>query len=339
MTHKIAQILDGLGKKAAAEIDKLEMACGYPSEDVRLLAQSTQAVRQRLAELSLDPDDTTPSELYHALQARYQKDAQVIEAALGLDSVSSDEQKTQTAIELTKRCLANANVWALKRSFTKQLIKNLAPNRTKKLRGFRSVDSMLKRANVGLILLLATEIESPTWKKKLQKQLNQADTSRWEMRPILITRLPLAVRLKKGAVAEKTTGTIGLTDSKSTVLSIVLTALHEAANLSGRDFTDALGKVHPVLAWWTANSHLVAWLDHQPVSLNIYDAAKDYENGSYEQRSYQHGGQSFWRRLLNRYEAYEKYTETALAEAGGATDTPGSGKLTPELVTVEDFDV
>ena len=145
MTHKIAHILGDLGDKAAAEIAKLETALGWPSEDVRLLALRHSQVRQKLKQLRLDPDDTRPKELYHALATRFSTDCQNLDKALKIGQATYS-QKIHIAVELAKLCLKGQMLWTLKNSHIKQMLRAQPPVQTKKLLQFRSLESMLKCA-------------------------------------------------------------------------------------------------------------------------------------------------------------------------------------------------
>jgi hypothetical protein len=55
---------------------RLEAAHGNPALDIRISHEVKQAARAKLMQLGLDPDDTTPAELYHGLQERIKADDQ-----------------------------------------------------------------------------------------------------------------------------------------------------------------------------------------------------------------------------------------------------------------------
>src|SRR6266404_4594616 len=83
--NKIISAILGQSEPAVAKaIAKLEAKNGYPSHDVRHLAENIQKTRLKLTELGLDPDDTTGEELYHALLVRFNQDSQKFDKQFSL---------------------------------------------------------------------------------------------------------------------------------------------------------------------------------------------------------------------------------------------------------------
>lgn len=327
MSHKIAALFGELEDKTMAELHKLEAACGFPAEDARLLAENNQTVRQKLADLNLDPDDTTPVELYFGLSARYQQDSQQIESALGLSNNLAANEKTATVIELLANHL-NSTAWALKNSSAKEALKSLKPTRTKKILAFRSFDSMLKRQPAALLLLIAAQIESPSWRGGYNRWLKKSSASQWEARRPQLYKLPTVLNTQ--VAYEKSVGAVGISDSDEPVLGQFLEIARAISRLDGHDPMLELGKVHPALLWWASSSHLVAWLDGQPISFNIFDVYDNQKSDApYKRRSYQHGGQSLWQRLVQRYGEYEKHIQAEVTEPA---------RLAPEWLSLENFD-
>ncbi|HCM51659.1 TPA: hypothetical protein DIS56_00790 [Candidatus Saccharibacteria bacterium] len=334
MRHKIARLLGDLEHLAAVEIERLEAALGYPSEDVRLMADNHTAVRRKLAELKLDPDDTTSQELYHALSARYRQDCLGFEQKLGISDVTP-LQRAHIAIEMAKLCLSGQSAWALKCSVAKQLLATLPPNRTKKLLGFRSLDSMLKRTHAGLILLLANHVESPSWQKRFHSRLANSDPSNWELKDLNIVKLPKVIS-QNAVVFEQSAGTIGVGHADLPILSWLAQILQAASLACSSDMTRQLLAIEPALRWWLDNNHRVAWLDKEPVSLNLTDVAINHHSDSFEQRSLIHGGRSLWQKLLSRYEDLPQELADLPKVGPELADTK---KFAPELVAVEEISV
>lgn len=330
MPHKIAHLLGELGDKAAGEIERLEAACGWPSEDVRLLADNHSLVRQKLAELKLDPADTKPQELYHALATRFKQDCQRLEQSLGIDQAMV-WQKVHISIELAKLCLADQTVWALKPSRIKELLRELPPNRTKKALGFRSYESMLKRTDVAVVLLVASLIESASWRTKYQTQLKKADPNDWQLCLIHISALPNSLDVRSAVVLDRVAGSIGVSYQDQATLPLLAQILQAASVMIGKDVMSNLANLFPALSWWVDNSHLVAWLDNEPVSLNIVDVAASPDD-SYDERSLKHGGHGLWRQLIKRYKDYGPFAQTSFA-------VEADQNLAPQLAIAEDADV
>src|SRR5947208_2061243 len=104
MSKTLARLLGKSEKEVVAAISKLEALCGYPSEDVRLLAENKQKLRAKTMQLGLDPDDTTDEELYYALLGRFSRDSQTIDKALGVNDSTKLDERIDKAIQLVNHC-------------------------------------------------------------------------------------------------------------------------------------------------------------------------------------------------------------------------------------------
>ena len=78
MSAHLSKLVGKAEKEVAQFIAEMEDEFGNPSADVRLLAEVNRLARQKMAELGLDPRDTTGEELYHTLGARFDRDAKPI---------------------------------------------------------------------------------------------------------------------------------------------------------------------------------------------------------------------------------------------------------------------
>lgn len=76
--------------------------------------------------------------------------------------------------------------FALKTSKLRTLLKGLAPKKTMKTIGYRSVDSMLKHESPIEVLAVAWLIEPATWQKKLLSEYKKLKPSDFEERPIRV---------------------------------------------------------------------------------------------------------------------------------------------------------
>jgi hypothetical protein len=160
MSKPISQILNHPERAVAKAIAKLEDKNGYPSHDVRLTAENIQKVRSKLAELNLDPDDTTGEELYQALMVKFQEDSRRFDEHFGMHARGFDE-KSSKAFELVSKNADLPERWVMKASWAKSLLRQHPPKRVMKQLHYRSIDSMLKRENLAEIYLGIEFIESP----------------------------------------------------------------------------------------------------------------------------------------------------------------------------------
>src|SRR5687767_11980785 len=67
MSNLLSDLLGATEPLFSMSVKQLETASGLPGSDVRLIAEIVGKVHIKTKELKLDPKDTTPQELYHAL--------------------------------------------------------------------------------------------------------------------------------------------------------------------------------------------------------------------------------------------------------------------------------
>lgn len=184
MTRYLSLALGAQEPLFSHSIRQLEQASGAPSADIRLTTDIQNRTRQKIAELGLDPNDTTGPELYSALHERIKHDDAQVRAVLELDdSVNSMDILTRVeeviaAAEMPKSC------FALKASVAKRLFKKKAPKNVMKRLGYRSLDSMLKHEPVSAIYAAAVIAESDTWRRHFYEQYDGLRPSDFEMRPM-----------------------------------------------------------------------------------------------------------------------------------------------------------
>lgn len=165
-------------------IQQLEQASGLPSADIRLSADLQQKMRQKIAELGLDPTDTTGPELYSALHERLKIDDTRVRTILGI----TNESATTDVLASVHNLLASAELhkmcFALKQPVAKRLLKKKVPKNVMKRLGYRSVESMLKHEPVAQLFAAAMLCESPTWHKAFYEQYTTLHPNDFEVRPI-----------------------------------------------------------------------------------------------------------------------------------------------------------
>ncbi len=302
MTHKIAHLLGEAGDKIGLEIEKLEAATGHTGHDAKLVGQHQHEVRVKIAELGLDPEDTTPQELYHALRARYKRDAEQFQTDFGLH----DDQDSQVRlVELANNILHYHRQWALKPSAAKSLLQELPPLRTRKVMGYRSNDSMLKRADTAFIVAMARRLESSTWQTKWAKAVKAAPAANHEMTNLKIIMTADHELDSISSAKEAAAIIVPLREDFEPPQGFgqVLEIVAAAQRALDKDLGEDIDKLHASLRWWAQNLHLTAWLEEQPVSFNVFDIARDINGESdFEERSYEHAGQKIWQKLSAGYD-------------------------------------
>jgi hypothetical protein len=320
MSKILGSILDQPERSVKKLINKLEAKNGYPSHDVRHLAENIQKTRLKIAGLGLDPDDTTGQELHHALLVKFQKGARAFDAQNNLSSRDFNSKAT-TAIELVTKNIDLPERWALKSGAIKNLLRQHPPKRLMKRLNYRSLESMLKRESLCELLLASQAAESPSWQKELARAISKLDSSSFELRTVSIKSLS---RAKWGAldspslIYDEHTGSLGLIESSQPpdmpLLSMVVRIVEELGRFKQLDLSSAVAKLSPTLAWWSDTGGLIANLDSEQVSLSINDVSRNaLEPLAYERRSLDGSRRSFWQKLLQRYDNQLEIEEDLLA--------------------------
>lgn len=185
MTRYLSAALGAQQPLFGQSIMELERASGRPGADIRLSSELMRQVRLKVAELGLDPNDTTGPELYAALQARLQRDEQTVRAALSLaDSATSEE--VLNGIQKYLKAHVSGMSFSLKAATVKRLLKKKIPKNTMKRLGYRSFESMLKHEPVAHIYAAALMVESPSWQKSFRDQYSNLRSSDFEQRSIAV---------------------------------------------------------------------------------------------------------------------------------------------------------
>lgn len=186
MTRYLSLALQAEEPVFSQSIQQLEEASGRPSADIRLSVDLQARSRQKIAELGLDPEDTTGPELYNALHERLKHDDMRVRSVLSIpkeatavDILASIELLVEQA-EVPKQC------FALRAAAAKRLFKKKVPKVAMKKLGYRSVESMLKHEPVANLYAAAFMVESNTWRKAFYEQYATLRPSDFEVRPIHI---------------------------------------------------------------------------------------------------------------------------------------------------------
>ena len=172
-------------------LHKLEAASGYPSHDIRFTTEVMQSSRLKMQQLGLDPSDTTPEELYHALQQRIAEDDARLNRTLrtrAATHVSAEAEVVSGMIHALQELPDSNPCYALKGSVLKVLIKKQPPKKAMKALGYRSLASFLKHESPVLILTAAWLTEDTAWKNKLLGQYQKLRPNDFENRSIALVQ-------------------------------------------------------------------------------------------------------------------------------------------------------
>jgi hypothetical protein len=184
MTRYLSSALGAQQPLFSQSILELERASGRPSADIRLSSEVIQKVRLKVAELGLDPQDTTGPELYHALQDRLKHDERLVRSALAIAEGATSADVLVRVQKFFDGHEAMQSTFALKSIAAKRLLKKKVPKNVMKQLGYRSLDSMLKHEPVAAVYAAAAIVESASWHRTFREQYTKLQPSDFEQRHI-----------------------------------------------------------------------------------------------------------------------------------------------------------
>lgn len=187
MTRYLSEALGAEEPTFSLGIRQLEQASGLPRADIRLTTKTMQQTRAKLAELGLDPYDTTGPELYGALHQRIAYDEQIVRRALSLDADANAVDILSRVGQFVETLAAPKQCFALKASVAKRLFKKKMPKATMRRLGYRSLDSMLKHESVPHLFAAALIAESASWQRLFREQYAKLRPNDFEMRSMTLT--------------------------------------------------------------------------------------------------------------------------------------------------------
>jgi len=231
----LAKLLGKNDIQLSSFASRLESLSGYPNEDNRLLAEVLAKSALKINSLRLDPADTTAKELYQALLLVYAKHSSEFGRAIGEKDSDSPALKLKRLSQLVA-VVAGSRVWALKTAVAKDLLRKHPPKRLMKHLGYRSVNSMLKREDIGELFLGMELLESTRFLKSIRgakRSLTSSDFALCTARVVVLPQSRWAEPAKKSPLLSYSaeTGTAGLWPNRlvntTTYLGLLL-LVHQA---------------------------------------------------------------------------------------------------------------
>jgi hypothetical protein len=192
MTRFLSESLQAPEPSFRLGLKRLESANGNPSTDIRFTTEVHHATRQKLQQLGLDPKDTTAEELYIVLQQRISDDDARLTQALrkvAATHISAEADPVAGMIHVLQDLPDSKRCFGLKNNVAKSLLKKLAPKKTMKQLGYRSLDSMLKHEQPVTIMAAAWLVEGAGWQHKLIDQYKKLTPTDFENRSIQLISL------------------------------------------------------------------------------------------------------------------------------------------------------
>jgi hypothetical protein len=173
-------------------LHEFEAATGNQSLDISLSVENNQTANLKLRELGLDQNDSTPLEIYHALQSLAKRHDEYLYLASGSPDFNDSAQMILVLESLFGKAEINTEVWAVKAGSMRRLLRQHPPRMVMKRLGYRSAESMIKRENVAELILGARLLESSSWMSRLLKSYKQLNPSDFETRKLQLVAMEIA---------------------------------------------------------------------------------------------------------------------------------------------------
>lgn len=186
MSKILRDLLDAEEPIFSLSLRQLETASGHKGVDAALIGEISRKMRESMIALNLDPDDTTGPELYSALMARMKVDNDRVTKIVGGTDADDVKQMVPLMVKAVEALPINRQVWVLKRSVAKRLLKTMPPQQLMKHLGYRSVDSMLKHENIDEVYTALRFSEGGEWLNKYNELFKTIKPSDFENRDISI---------------------------------------------------------------------------------------------------------------------------------------------------------
>lgn len=187
MTRFLSESLQAPRPLLRASLRRLEAANGHPNHDIRFSTEVMRLSRGKLLELGLDPHDSTPSEVYRALQERLSADDAALARklrTLSATHVSAEADVVAGMVHALKELDDSKYCFAIKNSRLKSLFKKVPPKKAMKRLGYRSLDSFLRHEPPVSAMAAAWLSEGQTWQRKFFDQYKQLKAADFESRAI-----------------------------------------------------------------------------------------------------------------------------------------------------------
>ena len=189
MCKLVAELTSSDQRVAREMFARLERSCGDPGVDVRITSEIYGKLHMKMRALGLDPNDTTPRELYQSLLNLTALHDTFLAKRLGIVHTNNADEVSDAVIKLIDRLKIPKSAWAIKPMTIRRLLKATPPKTLMKLLSYRSLDSMLKRESPAMLLTIARHVEPSPWQVKFVNSYRKLHPLDFESRPIEVELL------------------------------------------------------------------------------------------------------------------------------------------------------
>ncbi len=176
MSKLLVDLLGADEREFRRLISRLELASLQPAVDIRLTAEIVAKTREKMQQLGLDTNDTTPKELFYALKNRLIEDDNAFRQKLEITTRTTSEQLTAILATVATKLSSKEYALSLSSAGTKRVLMAVPPRKTLKALKLRSLESVLKREDPRLLYALATQLEDESWHSQVQAKIRRLPT-------------------------------------------------------------------------------------------------------------------------------------------------------------------
>ncbi len=163
MSKLLRNLLDAKEPLFTQSLRELEFDSGKKGVDIKLSAEIIEKTHDVIRSLGLDSNDTTDKELFHALDHRVRQQNQNLAKSLGSSDDAPVKELVPKLVELAAQAKMPRNVWVLKKSVAKDLLREMHPKVMMHHLGYRSIESMFKNENFAEIYTALRFSEGDKW--------------------------------------------------------------------------------------------------------------------------------------------------------------------------------
>ncbi|HSX24330.1 MAG TPA: hypothetical protein VLE74_04470 [Candidatus Saccharimonadales bacterium] len=184
MCKLVAELVDADKQVVGEMFARMERQSGNPGVDLHLTGEIYGRLHMKMRELGLDPNDTTPHELYLSLLNLTVLHDKFLAARLGIKHTDDPEEIAEAVVRFIRRIRLPKQAWSLKHTAAKRVLTSVPPKTLMKLLHYRSVDSMLKREPPAVLLTVARHIEPAAWQQRMVQSYKKLKPGDFEVRDI-----------------------------------------------------------------------------------------------------------------------------------------------------------
>jgi hypothetical protein len=187
---KLADYLNADEPQFSHFVHELEKATHHTAKDVQLIADVQASARTAMKTLKLDHNDTTITELHHALQIKLQADTQKLSEYFTLDTPEQYEMLLPQLKKHFPELFVHKLFYGLRLPVARKILQQHPPVRLMSILGYHSMSALLKNEDIWTIYACSRLCETSTWQRELIHMYNSLSKKDFTKRQLTVVFLP-----------------------------------------------------------------------------------------------------------------------------------------------------